>query len=26
VALSILIALFRLKSSVTLDDATELKG
>jgi NADH-quinone oxidoreductase subunit K len=26
VALSILIALFRLKGSVTLDDATELKG
>ena len=26
VALSILIALFRLKGSVTLDDVTELKG
>jgi NADH-quinone oxidoreductase subunit K len=26
VALSILIALYRLKGSVTLDDATELKG
>jgi NADH-quinone oxidoreductase subunit K len=26
VALSILVALFRLKGSVTLDDATELKG
>lgn len=26
VALSILMALFRLKGSVTLDDATELKG
>ena len=26
VALAILIALFRLKGSVTLDDATELKG
>lgn len=26
VALSILVALFRLKGSITLDDATELKG